>query len=272
MNQLKRIISKILKNVISFFIKRIDKKYPLFISFCKNEIEYAQGYGHGSGDIHNEVRTLFSLYPQEIKNRGADLIILDIGANIGEYSSAVLDIYPNSQIYAFEPDQNSYEKLSKNLANHNVKLEKLAIGNEVGKVNLYSNYPGSTLSSLIPRDLKHKGIYFEYQQEVDITTLDNWNVIKIAPDVIKIDVEGTELEVLKGATKLLQSCKIVQFEFGGCNVDTRTYFKDFFNFFTKREFLLFRLTPTGIVSILNYSEELENFRTANYAAIKVAII
>lgn len=53
-------------------------------------------------------------------------------------------------------------------------------------------------------------------------------------------VEGHELDVLAGAEEALKSVQLVQFEFGGCNIDTRTYFQDFFYFFQQHGFAIHR--------------------------------
>ena len=45
-------------------------------------------------------------------------------------------------------------------------------------------------------------------------------------DLLKLDVEGHELYLLS-AKKFISKISVIQFEFGGCNIDTRTYFRDF---------------------------------------------
>ena len=82
-------------------------------------------------------------------------------------------------------------------------------------------------------------------------------------------MEGHELAVLRGGKKMFESgkVKIVQFEFGGCNIDSRTFFRDYFNFF-KNDFKLYRILSNGLSPIDSYSEKLEVFQSANYLAIK----
>ena len=80
-------------------------------------------------------------------------------------------------------------------------------------------------------------IEFDYSEQVNVTTLDAWtDKNKMNPDFIKMDVEGHEYEVLSGGMKVLESVKVIQFEFGGCNIDTRTYFQDFWYFFKEKRF------------------------------------
>jgi hypothetical protein len=61
----------------------------------------------------------------------------------------------------------------------------------------------------------------------------------------------------------------VTFEFGGCNIDSRTYFQDFFYFFDDAGMDLFRIHPSGrAIPIPQYREIQEQFRTTNYLALR----
>jgi hypothetical protein len=110
----------------------------------------------------------------------------------------------------------------------------------------------------------------DQEEIVDIRTLDGYcrdrGITKI--DLLKVVVEGHEMSVLKGASGLLSSRRItfITFEFGGCNIDSRTFFQDFYYFFKDLGMKsLCRITPSGRLSpVLQYSEELEYFRTTNY--------
>ena len=86
-------------------------------------------------------------------------------------------------------------------------------------------------------------------------------------DYVKIDVEGHELDVLEGFGDLIYKIKLIQFEFGGCNIDTRTFFQDFWYFFQEKNFLLYRISPRGCKLIKFYTPSEENFMTSNYIAI-----
>jgi hypothetical protein len=63
--------------------------------------------------------------------------------------------------------------------------------------------------------------------------------------------------------------RMVSFEFGGCNIDSRTYFQDFYYFFRDHGMKeIFRITPSGyLVPIHDYREIYEQFRTTNFLVL-----
>jgi hypothetical protein len=62
--------------------------------------------------------------------------------------------------------------------------------------------------------------------------------------------------------------KGVHVGFGGCNIDTRTFFQDFWYFFMEQNFRIWRITPSGIFQVKSYSEYDESFVTTNYIAAR----
>ena len=60
---------------------------------------------------------------------------------------------------------------------------------------------------------------------------------------------------------------MVQFEFGGCNIDSRTFFKDYMNFFAT-DFDVYRILSNGLRKLDAYNGRLEVFQSANYLAVK----
>lgn len=64
--------------------------------------------------------------------------------------------------------------------------------------------------------------------------------------------------------------RVLQFEFGGCNIDTRTYFKDFWQLASMEGFIIYRMAPVGLVCIDRYRESDEFFSTTNFLAVRAA--
>jgi len=153
-----------------------------------------------------------------------------------------------------------------------IKLNNIGLGKEMGEAVLHYDNFGSGLASLTKRKLDHFNIDFSKSEKVVINTIDNYceeNAIDHI-HLLKIDIEGHELDALAGTKRMFatKSIDIVTFEFGGCNIDTRTFFQDFWYYFSEASFKLFRITPSGYLHLLeSYKEIYEQFRTINFIAV-----
>jgi FkbM family methyltransferase len=234
------------------------------------------GIGSGGGVNSSGEMVLVRKLKQLYEKTSQSLCVFDVGSNKGQFLDLIVDGLRDipSNVYAFEPSQHTYESLSENAKGYsNVHLNNFGLGNESGEFELFYDEIGSALASLSKRRLDHFGIDFRYSEKVRIETLDdyciNQNVQNI--DLLKLDVEGHELEVLQGGIQMFQSKRIrmVSYEFGGCNIDTRTYFQDFWYFFKENGMdNMFRLTPSGyLVPLLQYRESYEQFRTTNFLVL-----
>ncbi len=260
-------MKKILRFLFRISLRLVSRFFVKGLVILESEIRYLQGKGIGAESINLEVKLAFEF----LNKWGIDSpIVLDIGANIGAYTETILKRNPRANIIAFEPSQSALTELSERFAgNERVRIVPLALGNESAMRPLWSDSSGSPLASLTKRRLGHFKIEFNDCEQVQVTTLDDWNLdARIKPDLIKLDVEGHEFEILQGAQTTLKLAKVVQFEFGGCNIDTRTFFQDFWYFFTESGFDLFRIAPSGAIRVSRYSEEDEYFRTTNYIAVR----
>jgi len=224
-----------------------------------------QGKGWGSTSVKQELAAVSRFLP------GSPAIVVDIGANIGNYSFEVRERYPNVEIHIFEPAEVNQNKLRARFADDaNVNLVSAAVNEASGTSTLYADVGGSGLASLSKRRLDHFGITFEVSSEVRTVRFeDYWKLeLKKRPiDLVKLDIEGHEMAALRGFGDALSQIRVVQFEFGGCNIDTRTYFQDFWYFFMERGFKVFRITPFGPIQLERYLESDERFQTTNYLAV-----
>lgn len=238
-------------------------------------LNYLIGIGAGSDAIASGEEVLFKILKQRFTS-AQPLCIFDVGANHGLFVKMIQRYLQGLplQIHAFEPSQYSYGILCDSAkAYNNVTLNNIALGKQTGEAELYYDTDGSWLASLSKRRLDHFGIDFKYSEPIKIDTLDSYclscNVQQI--DLLKLDVEGHELDVLQGAVRMLESQKIkmLSFEFGSCNLDSRTYFQDIFYFLKDYGMSnLFRITPSGYLSPLQeYQEIYEQFRTTNFIAL-----
>jgi FkbM family methyltransferase len=131
-------------------------------------------------------------------------IFLDIGANIGWYTTLIAKTFPNSACHSFEPHPLIYSALSENVKVNN--LNNVSINN-IG----LSDSPGTaTLNQFAGLGHGHSSIEKVEKKvnntfDIELTTLDSYikeNDIKNI-DLIKIDVEGAELDVLRGSTSMM---------------------------------------------------------------------
>lgn len=226
---------------------------------------YLQGKGWGSSTVAKEFASAVSL----LDKNGLSLCI-DIGGNKGTYTEEVVRKFPKAKVVVFEPAKVSIKILTKKFGKQkNVAIEPFGVSNVSGSATLYSDEDGSGLASLTKRRLDHFNIDFANTEPIEtIIFEDYWKKhLDSKPiNICKIDIEGHELDALAGFGEALKHIDIIQFEFGGCNIDTRTFFQDFWYFFADNNFEVFRITPFGTVRIGRYSELDEFFSTTNYLA------
>ena len=186
------------------------------------------------------------------------------------------------QIHCFEPSQHTHEALSRTITEANppkkchVVLNQHALGRKRETLTLHYDELQSGLASLTKRRLDHFNINMSKSEEVEVLPLDEYCALNHISHIhlLKIDDEGHELDVLGGALDMLknQAIDIITFEFGGCNIDTRTYFQDFWYFFKDYDMEIFRILPSGeLLPIKAYKEIYEQFITTNYVAMKSSI-
>lgn len=200
-------------------------------------------------------------------------IIFDVGANTGEWSVSLHKLFPQSQMFLFEPQPACQKIISgKNIPNS--ILISNAVSSIAGQaVRLFSSADDAEIASLHQR----RDSYFSDKSftSIEVATVTIDDVIsehKIAcVDFMKMDVEGHELDVLKGAMRSLEGriIKALSFEFGSGNINSRTFFHDFWDLLTPLGYRIYRILPSSrLMPIKEYYEDCEYFRgVTNYIAI-----
>lgn len=199
-------------------------------------------------------------------------VIFDVGANKGEYIKLVKKVFPEAIIHAFEPNPQTFKELKlvgKSFSN--TYLNNFALGQDQTKVSLYTyeNDQTSGHSSL------HSDLHNFTSKSLIHFTVDSFSMREYCVenaineiDFLKLDVEGSELNVLKGASELISSGKIscIQFEFNEMNIASRTFLKDFYHLLEDKYFL-FRLKEGLLAPLGEYAPKYEIFIIQNLLAI-----
>ena len=198
-------------------------------------------------------------------------VVFDVGANVGQFALSVLNVFgPTVNLWSFEPCRSSFVLLQRHLSDRpNVTLINAAVGSTEGEVEMYSPAPASKLASLYDRSSTWDGAAREI---VHVRTIDTYCTETAVRNIhfLKIDVEGHELEVLRGAQRMLQADAIdfIQFEFSAAHIDARVFLRDFYNLL-KGRYKLYRILQNGLANVAEYKPELELFKRAtNYLAIR----
>jgi FkbM family methyltransferase len=130
-------------------------------------------------------------------------VFVDVGANIGFLSlAACAKVKGNGKVYAFEPVPSTYNILKTNKSINGfdqLQLNQFALGNEEAEVMIFNENENRGGASII-NNTKSKGI------KILLKRLDDLN-IRETINAIKIDVEGFEFEVLKGAEQTIKRDK-----------------------------------------------------------------
>ena len=144
--------------------------------------------------------------------------IIDVGANSGQFTKVATHLYSQAQIHTFEPLPDLYSIIEKKFSsNPNINTYKIALGNEDGTILFNKNKFGHTSSIL---EINEENIHFTRkdnvleQIRVQIKKLDSIALFtdKTHLSLLKLDVQGYELEVLKGADQTLKAIDYIIIE------------------------------------------------------------
>ena len=201
-------------------------------------------------------------------------VLIDVGANQGNYSLDSIRVNQGLVIYAFEPHPITFSSLAGNVINHSsiVPINKgMSAENGVLKLYDYPSKDGSSHASLFQDVITEiHGAGSAVWHEVELTTLDNFLKSENISEVIllKIDTEGNEFDVLRGGANAIAQRKIkaIHFEFNEMNVASRAFFRDFWK--TLEGYRFYRLLPNEMLEIKIYSPlSCEIFAFQNIVAV-----
>jgi FkbM family methyltransferase len=240
---------------LAFLIKPLLNLLAKFIKLSKHNVYYLV-----AGPLKKEIREASALafFFEHIEtaillaqrsNLISNSIILDIGGGNATTAKVFNAHYQNLPIYIFEPIKSHFETIeTSKWRNTNWVLFNKAVGSSSGTstINVAKR---STASSLLQLDNKNSVAYQDVLQlqnteTIQITTIDTEVASNLYVEVMKLDVQGFELEVLKGAINTLPRTKVVVLEVNnhGGFVGAPTYY-ELDEFLRQQGFLLYDLYP-----------------------------
>lgn len=210
------------------------------------------------------------------------VIIFDVGANIGTYS-LLFSTYAKKAalsftIHLFEPIHSSFTELKKKIAEgptQNIICNEYGFSDSEMETKMYYDSAGSSLASLYKRNLAVYNISMDKAETIKLRRADAYieehQIKKI--HLMKIDVEGHELSVLRGLGKYLRPDFIdfIQFEYGGCNIDSQTTLFDLYKILKDAGFTICKIMPNHLETFLS-NKSMDDYVYANFVAINPKLI
>ena len=170
-------------------------------------------------EVHKYPNQIHRARQSYLKHNNID-IILDVGANTGQFALDMFGLSYTGQIISFEPVANTYSKLVKNTKSHfNWTAHNIALGDVDGGTTINVCALDHS-SSLLPfaQDMTKviKDLYYEREEKISVKKLDTIfdTLVKNEQSNIylKIDTQGFEKKVLDGAINVLHKFKVIQLE------------------------------------------------------------
>ena len=203
-------------------------------------------------------------------------VILDVGANVGDWSLAVLQTARELDVrclslHAFEPSAATRAILERRIAaggaNASVTLSPLALSNERRLLPLYVTADEAGTNSLYSMEDLPPPLRVE---TVPVDTVDGYcaaqGIARI--ELLKCDVEGHDMAVIEGSRGMLErgAIGVIQFEYNFRWIYARKYLRDAFEFLAPLGYRIGKVTPRGLEFYPSWHFELETFRQGNYLA------
>lgn len=188
-----------LKNTINNFLRKFNVEM--------HGLGYLQSLA--KGDFKNDEMNLFK---NQFKND--EIVIYDVGANRGFMIKNFIDNFSNASIHAFEPYKPLYMYLKNEFEkNKNVVINGLGISDRESELIFNVNNSVDTSSFLASKKTglnSDAQVQTQHKITIPVTTIDNYaqKFLHERIHILKLDIQGSELNALKGAVALLKEKKI----------------------------------------------------------------
>jgi len=195
------------KNMRTIFFNGLKFSEPHNTSYIFNIVT-------GNTSFENEINSIVKKINVEKP------VVFDIGANVGMITILLSNKLKNSIVYSFEPSSATFRFLKQNIEDNNLNAIAVNKGLSDKCEKLFLGPPHKRQHSRYQLDKGHPGLYsvyadksdkwvFKHGENCDFITLDSFCEINgiTRIDFIKVDVEGHEINVLKGGLNILKACK-----------------------------------------------------------------
>jgi FkbM family methyltransferase len=228
----------------------------------------SRGYLDWHANLDYELSRNGEDFVLQVLGRLAPRVIVDAGANVGDWTLAARRRCATAQIHAFEIAAPTHATLCANTAGDvGIRCHNLGLSDRDGSIAIrhFDGAPALTTATHYPHPLTSTELSAQVVR--GDTFLAGLGVSHV--DMLKIDVEGMEDQVLRGFDGLLSQRRVdlVQFEYGRVNILNHFLLADCHTFFLERGYLVGKVYPDQ-VDFRPYELSDEDFRGPNYLACR----
>ena len=199
--------------------------------------------------------------------------IIDVGANCGDWAAEARRMAPQAELRLFEPNPKLVKKLQQRFsAAQKTEITSVALGDDVSPRDLLVFERADVLGSFHTMEgINIDALGAPLKISVNCSTLDSVLTEEVieSPCLLKLDVEGHELAVLRGGQNLLAGGSIhyIQFEYHATWIYSRSFLRDVFELLGTNYRFYKILGGGGLLSISRYSQDIERFQYSNYLCV-----
>lgn len=227
------------------------------------------GYDNASFDMTRNgelwlLRRLAQLHPS---------VLLDIGANRGDWSLAAAASCSSATVHAFEPVPATYERLADAArVNGNIRTYPLALGDQAGELRLWVPAAAASDAVATAYPVAATGMHQHVEGRwIDVPVRRGADLLAEldleAVDLLKIDAEGFDLNVLRGFGQALGRVRVIQFEYAAFAVKPGLFLYHYYEFLNQHGFEVGRLFPDR-VHVQSYAFGQESIQGGIFVAFR----